>query len=260
MPPTHSPFNLSYMLNNYQEPSQKEEEVFAPDLNPSSDPEIAHIADNEQPPVILSKEEKDSLFNKQILPHNNALYTYAHYLTKDPNECDELVQETMYKAYINLHQFQIGTSSKAWLFTILRNIYYNKNKQKARHPQIDYADIMDYHDKEIDKNPKYSELQDNTQQNKPLNLKDSVFTEMLSDEVIEAIYKINEVYRSAILLSDIEDMSYEEISEVLHIEIGTVKSRIARGRQQMRELLTDYATENGYKTPKGKTSKINKNK
>lgn len=178
----------------------------------------------------------DEVFDKELLPQLDALYTFAYHLTYNEEDANDLVQEAYFKAYKSIHRYQEGTNAKAWLFRILRNIFINEYRKKVNRPtQVDYEEVINYH---VEEDTSYSSYMD---------LREEMFQGMIGDEVTLAINALPVDFRVVILLCDIEDFKYEEISSILDIPIGTVRSRLHRARNLLKEKLSAYAASLGYK-------------
>jgi RNA polymerase sigma-70 factor (ECF subfamily) len=185
---------------------------------------------------IDTKEAKDALFNKEFLPHIDALYTFAYHLTYNEDDANDLVQETFLKAYRFIQSYEQGTNAKAWLFKILKNGFINDYRKKTKEPnKVDYEDIVNYHD------------QEDTRHVGTVDLRQEVFEGIMGDEVTKAVNSLPVDFRTVILLCDIEGFSYEEIAKIINIPIGTVRSRLHRARNMMKEQLKEYAKNFGYK-------------
>ncbi len=184
----------------------------------------------------LTREEKIEIFEKEFLPHVEALKTFAYYLTYNDNDANDLVQETYMKAFRFAEKFDKGTNAKAWLFRILKNAYINDYRKKSKQPdRVDFEDVINYH------------KSDDVTDNKYLNLKEESIDEMMGDEITKAINSLPPEFRTVILLADIEDFSYKEISKIIGVPIGTVRSRLFRARNTLKDLLKKYAFSLGYK-------------
>ncbi len=178
----------------------------------------------------------DQVFDKELLPQLDALYTFAYHLTYNEEDANDLVQEAYFKAYKSIHRYQEGTNAKAWLFRILRNIFINEYRKKVNRPtKVDYEEVINYH---VEEDTNYSSYMD---------LREEMFQGMIGDEVTMAINALPVDFRVVILLCDIEDFKYEEISSILDIPIGTVRSRLHRARNLLKEKLSAYAASLGYK-------------
>jgi RNA polymerase sigma factor (sigma-70 family) len=184
----------------------------------------------------LDKRRKDAIFERELFPQMDALYNFAFHLVYDEDEANDLVQETFLKAYRFIDSYQQGTNAKAWLFKILKNAFINDYRKKSRQPsQVDLEDITGFHDNE-DGAP-----------NGYVDLRQDVFKDLMGDEVTKALNDLPVDFRTVILLCDIEDFSYEEIAGIIDIPIGTVRSRLHRARNILKEKLRNYAAGEGYK-------------
>jgi RNA polymerase sigma factor (sigma-70 family) len=182
----------------------------------------------------------DLIFEKEFLPHIRALQTFAYHLTYNQNDADDLVQDTFLKAYKFIDKYEKGTNAKAWLFKILKNAYINEYRRKVRQPnQVDFEEVVAYHDQEESRVPGYSDL------------RREIFEHMMGDEVTMAINSLPIEFRTVILLCDIEGFTYEEIASIIDVPIGTVRSRLFRARNLLKEKLTRYAQEQGYVDKRG---------
>ena len=186
------------------------------------------------------KSENDLIFEKELLPHVGALQTFAYHLTYNQDDADDLVQETYMKAYRFIDKYEKGTNAKAWLFKILKNAYINEYRKKVRAPtKVDYEEITAYHDTDDDRISGYSDL------------RQEIFEHMMGDEVTTAINSLPIDFRTVILLCDIEGFTYEEIAHIIDVPIGTVRSRLFRARNLLKEKLENYAKEHGYDDVRG---------
>jgi RNA polymerase sigma-70 factor, ECF subfamily len=176
--------------------------------------------------------EKRASFEREALVHLDSLYRVALRLTGNTAEADDLVQETMLKAYRAWHQFERGTNAKGWLLTILRHAFINEYRRRTRHPETVDIDA-------IEPFSVFQEVQDDDPQG-------TFFDRIVDDEVLRAIDTLPEQFRETVVLSDVEGMSYEEIARVLEVPVGTVKSRLFRARRMLQQKLYDYAVGMGY--------------
>lgn len=176
--------------------------------------------------------EKRASFEREALVHLDSLYRVALRLTGNPAEADDLVQETMLKAYRAWHQFERGTNAKGWLLTILRHAFINEYRRRTRHPETVDIDA-------IEPFSVFQEVQDEDPQG-------TFFDRIVDDEVLRAIDTLPEQFRETVVLSDVEGMSYEEIARVLEVPVGTVKSRLFRARRMLQQKLYGYAVGMGY--------------
>lgn len=179
-------------------------------------------------------------FETAAISHMTALYRTALRMTRNPDDAEDLVQDTYAKAFRSAASFQDGTNLRAWLFKILTNSYINTYRKKAREPkQVDVAGIED------DDFYLYNQILDTGNGTQEPSAEELVFSTFVDEEVREALDAVPENFRVPVLLADIEDFSYKEIAEMLSIPIGTVMSRLYRGRRILERLLADYALRNG---------------
>jgi RNA polymerase sigma-70 factor (ECF subfamily) len=185
----------------------------------------------------LTKEEfkKQEDFRSEMMPHLDAMYNFAIRLTTDPTEAEDLVQDTIVKAFRFFNSYEKGTNAKAWLFRILKNSYINNYRKKSKQPhQVDYDEVSSYYE------TVRSEQSDTT------DMEDIMYRDMLDDQVTRALQRLPEDFRTVVLLCDVEGFTYEEIANMLDVPIGTIRSRLHRGRNLLRAELTDYADKKGY--------------
>lgn len=181
------------------------------------------------------KERYERIFEQELLPHIDALNTFAYHLTYNEADAQDLVQETYMKAYRFIDKYIEGTNAKAWLFKILKNAYINQYRKASKRPtKVDFEEIVSYQDSE------------DTAMNSYLDLREEIFENMMGDEVTIAINSLPVDFRTVILLCDIEGFTYEEISKILDIPIGTVRSRLFRARNMLKEKLRNYAEKLGF--------------
>lgn len=193
------------------------------------------------------KSQYDTIFEQELLPHVTALQTFAYHLAYNQEDADDLVQETYLKAYRFIDKYEQGTNAKAWLFKILKNAYINEYRKKVRQPtKVDFEDIVAYHDTDDDRVTGYSDL------------REEIFLHMMGDEVTSAINSLPIDFRTVILLCDIEGFTYEEIASIIDVPIGTVRSRLFRARNLLKEKLTSYAQKHGYTDVRGQKRSNNK--
>jgi len=180
--------------------------------------------------------EKQRDFQREAMVHIDSLYNFALRMTGDPEDANDLVQETYMKAYRFFDSFEKGTNCKAWLFRILKNSYINKYRKESKEPdKVDYDEIKEFYH-----SVKHSSLDSNDMQEK-------MFAELLDDEVAQALESLPEDFKEVVQLCDIEGFTYEEIANMVDCPIGTVRSRLHRGRKILREKLMEYARQHGYK-------------
>jgi RNA polymerase sigma-70 factor (ECF subfamily) len=185
----------------------------------------------------LTHEEikKQEDFKEEIIPHLDALYNFALRLTSNPSDAGDIVQETILKAYRFFNSYEKGTNAKAWLFRILNNTYINEYRKKSRLPDmVDYGEISSFFEVIRDERTDTSDMEDR------------IFRRLIGDDITNALEELQDKYRIVVLLCDLEDFTYEEISNMLDIPIGTVRSRLHRGRNHLKKRLFKFAKKRGY--------------
>jgi len=175
-------------------------------------------------------------FAQQAMQYAPQLYSAAMRLTLNNSDAEDLVQETYLRAYRSFATFEEGTNLRAWLFRILTNTFINTYRAKQRRVQeTDLDDIEDL----------YLYRRISTLDGAGRSAEDTLFDLFTDDEVKQALESLPENFRIPVLLADVEEFSYKEIAEMLDVPIGTVMSRLHRGRKAMQKALIDYATERG---------------
>jgi RNA polymerase sigma factor (sigma-70 family) len=184
-----------------------------------------------------SEKEKESIFNQEFMPHINSMYNFAYRLTLDSDDSKDLLQDTYLKAFRFIDSFQQGTNAKAWLFRILKNSFINDYRKKSKEPsKVDYQEVETFYNSE-----------DVDRQITP-DLRVEALQDMIGDEISIALNSLDVDFRTVIILCDLEGFKYEEMAKILDIPIGTVRSRLHRARNLLKEKLSEYAKTMGYKT------------
>jgi RNA polymerase sigma-70 factor (ECF subfamily) len=175
---------------------------------------------------------KQKEFESEALVHLDTLYNVALRLTGNASDAEDLVQDTVTKAYRAWDKYEPGTNCRAWLVTIMRNTFINQYRRRSKQPspvQFDAVEDISVFEQVQDRDPE-----------------GSFFRFIVDDEVKQAIQELPEEFRIPVVLSDVEGLSYAEIAEILDLPVGTVKSRLFRGRRRLQQRLYEYAMEMGY--------------
>ena len=179
-------------------------------------------------------------FEEEALPHLDAVYRFALRLTSSADEAEDLVQETFLRALKAWDRYTPGTKAKSWLFTICRNVFLRRRQRARRHEEIlsETATRTGTVDAPV-VSPVFASL-------RGVDPEGEFFEAIVDDRIVAAIAELPEEYRTAVVLSDIEGLPYAEIAELMDVPVGTVKSRLFRGRRRLQQELYDYAVEMGY--------------
>lgn len=178
-------------------------------------------------------------FEAGVLTHLDSLYRTALRMTNNRQEAEDLVQETMLKAFRFAHTYQPGTNLRAWLFRILNTSAINRYRKQAAHPTpTPLPDGEEFY--------LYNQIRDLSGQELSAGAEEEVLSKYLDEDVFKALNDLPPNFRMAVVLADIEGLSYKEIAEALQIPIGTVMSRISRARRQLQQSLWKYAQDKGY--------------
>jgi RNA polymerase sigma-70 factor (ECF subfamily) len=186
--------------------------------------------------IELSPADK-ARFTRDTLPLLDSLYASALRMTRNPADAEDLVQETMLRAYRSFDRFEEGTNLKAWMFRIMTNAYINTYRKKQREPKkVSSEEIEDF--------DLYQELKNHDDQfsQTPERI---VLDSLVDSDIIEAIDDLPEQFRLAVVLSDVEGFSYAEMAEIMDVPLGTVMSRLHRGRKALQKRLWDLARDRG---------------
>ena len=187
-------------------------------------------------PKRYSPVEKIEIFEQEFLPHIHSIFNFAYRITFDEDDAKDLVQETYLKSFRFIDSFDTGTNAKAWLFRILKNSFINEFRKKNKEPvKIDYQEVEAFYNS------------DEVNHLVTSNIQVEAIKEMIGDEVSIALNSLEVDFRTVIILCDIEGFSYEEMALILDVPIGTIRSRLHRARNLLRDKLRKYAGSMGYK-------------
>jgi RNA polymerase sigma-70 factor (ECF subfamily) len=193
-----------------------------------------HIAITDPPVTSRALRKRQQEFEADVVPHKAVLYNFALRTTGNADDAKDLLQETFLKAFRFWDKYEKGTNVRAWLFRIMKNSYINRYRKETREPgMVDYEDIENFYDSIRDESTDSNDLQRR------------MYSNMLGDEVTEALQSLPGDFRTVVILADIEGLSYEEIADFLNCPIGTVRSRLHRGRKMLQEMLAGYAKDLG---------------
>ena len=179
--------------------------------------------------------EKGRIFDGEFMPHVDSMYNFAYRLTFDEDDAKDLVQDTYMKAFRFINSFQEGTNAKAWLFRILKNSFINEYRKKSKQPtKVDYQEVETFYNS------------DDVDKQITTDLRVEAVQDMIGDEVSNALNALAVDFRTVIILCDLEGFTYEEMAKILDIPIGTVRSRLHRARNLLKDKLKSYAQSMGY--------------
>ena len=177
---------------------------------------------------------RDAEFARDALPFMDDVYRFANSLTRTPADAEDLVQETYLRAYRSWHTFQPGSDARRWLFTICRNAFL-RSREKLRHE----VEVDDSNAETLAAVQAHAEMRQDGS--------DQILSRVdLAPALTRALDELAEPFRSTVILVDVEDQSYDAASEVLGVPVGTVRSRLFRGRRQLQEKLREYARDAGF--------------
>jgi RNA polymerase sigma-70 factor (ECF subfamily) len=176
-------------------------------------------------------------FEREMMTHLDSLYRAALGMTRDKGDAEDLVQDTFVRAFQFYGQYQGGTNGRAWLFRIMTNLYINGYRKKQREPErVSYDELEDFY--------LYNRLSDAQSRGVGTAPETEVVLRVEADAIKEAVEKLPDEYRDTVILADLQEFSYQEISEMLQIPIGTVRSRLSRGRRLVQKAIWAYTEEN----------------
>ena len=223
-------------------------------VNPDVEKDVdKHIASNKEPlqldqasheggELVIVDRDKESIdertkrFERDALAFKNQLYSAAMRYTRNPDDAQDLLQDTYAKAFVSFHQFEPGTNLKAWLYRVLTTTFINNYRKDQRRPQMADSELEDW---EL-----FESASHTSDQGKSAEVE--VLENLPDVDIKRALASIPDEFRMAVYLVDVEGFSYKEAAEIIGIPTGTIMSRLHRGRKQLRELLAEYARELGY--------------
>ena len=180
--------------------------------------------------------ENDLRFEAEALPYIDDVYRFALSLTRDAADADDVVQETFLRAYRSWHTFQPGSDARRWLFTITRNVFLRSRERERRHVELEDGDLEALNS--------FAAASDQVRDGS-----DQILSRIdLAPALQRALNELDEPFKSAVVLVDLEDQSYEAASQILGVPIGTVRSRLFRGRRVLQDKLLTYARDAGFTT------------
>ena len=183
--------------------------------------------------------QQGASFLDEAIPHMDAVYRFALRLAGTQDSAEDLVQDTYFRAFRAWEQYTPGTRCKSWLFTLCRNVFLRKRERGQRHDEILTETAYEDPRALSREAPVFAA-------SKGTDPEGEFFNSIVDEEILRAIGDLPDEYRVAVVLSDLDDLSYNEIAEIMEITVGTVKSRLFRGRRQLQDRLHAYAVEMGY--------------
>lgn len=197
-----------------------------------------HGSEDQHPPAGTGTHQHAD-FETEALPHLDAVYRFALRLAGSRAMADDLVQDTFLRAYRSWEQYTVGTRCKSWLFTICRNVFLRQRERARRLDEIVEKSSRHNIDPVTRERPVFA----TTRRSDP---ESDYFDDIIDDNVVRAIDHLPLEYRMTVVLSDLEGLPYSEVAELLEVPVGTVKSRLFRGRRMLQKELYSYAVEMGY--------------
>ena len=200
---------------------------------------VMTLSESPRPPRAgVPVEERESFFEREVMQHLDALYRTALRMTRNPQDAEDLVQETMLRAFRFLDRFEPGTNLRAWLFKILTNTYINRYRKASSEPRVDSLD-------DSEELSLYRYL-DNEAASRGGSVEAQVLDRFAEQDIKAAIEALPPQYRITVLLADVEGFSYNDIAEITNVKKGTVMSRLFRGRRLLQKALVDQARSAGF--------------
>ncbi|NUQ81625.1 MAG: sigma-70 family RNA polymerase sigma factor [Bacteroidetes bacterium] len=186
--------------------------------------------------MMIEKADNPHLeFEREIRPHLSVLYNYSLRMTGNPEDAEDLVQESLMKAFRFFHSFEKGTNCKAWLFRITKNTFINQYRKTSKEPgKVDYDEIKEF----------FNSVKDDRFE--MLDLENELYSDLLDDTLTRALQQLPPDFRTVVILCDLQSMTYEEIADMIGCPVGTVRSRLHRGRHLLKTILSDYAASRGF--------------
>lgn len=195
---------------------------------------LLQVQDLGNPPANRQRQRD---FEEQMLPYIDSLYRSALSMTRNAQDADDLVQDTYVRAFQFFDQFRAGTNARAWLFRILTNLFINAYRRNRREPErTSFEEMEDFY--------LYNRLSDAQISAGAEPPEQAVLSKVQGEAIREAIERLPDEYREAVILADLNEFSYQEISEILEIPIGTVRSRLSRGRRLVQRALWAFSEDN----------------
>lgn len=200
---------------------------------------VMTLSESPRPPRAgVPVEERESFFEREVMQHLDALYRTAMRMTRNPQDAEDLVQETMLRAFRFLDRFEPGTNLRAWLFKILTNTYINRYRKASSEPRVDSLD-------DSEELSLYRYL-DSEAASRGGSVEAQVLDRFAEQDIKSAIEALPPQYRITVLLADVEGFSYNDIAEITNVKKGTVMSRLFRGRRLLQKALVDQARSAGF--------------
>ena len=197
---------------------------------------VSAVSADTNKPDSRAAAERRRRFEEQMLPHLDALYRSAYSMTRSASDADDLVQDTFVRAFQFFDQFQGGTNARAWLFRILTNLFINSYRKRNREPErVSYDEMEDFY--------LYNRL-GGMQKSQSQTPEAAILQKVQIEAIRDAVANLPDEYRDTVMLADLNDFTYQEISDILEVPIGTVRSRLSRGRRLVQKALWAFGDAN----------------